>query len=478
MGPVTDKGSRPAQQPLTPATARTTASAEATDGTNPMGAGGLAAGDWPAPFADSAVEGVAHLPGSKSLTNRYLVLAALADGPSRLRRPLRSRDTLLMAGALTAMGVELTSPAPEHGEAASDADWVVNPPALLRGGRERPLEVDTGLAGTVMRFLPAVAVLADGPVRFDGDPGARLRPMGPVLDALRRLGADVDDGGRAALPFVVRGTGRLRGGDVALDASASSQFVSALLLAGARYEQGVTVRHVGPPLPSRPHITMTVDVLRDRGVDVDDTTPDVWRVAPGPISPLDVDLEPDLSNAAPFLAAALVTGGRVRVPGWPQRTAQAGDGLRDILDAMGADVTLDREGLTVHGSGTVEGVDVDLHDVGELTPVVAALAALASSPSRLRGVAHLRGHETDRLAALAHELTALGGDVVETEDGLRIRPARLHGGLFATYGDHRMAMAAAVVGLAVRGVVIQDVQTTAKTLPDFTTRWTDLLAGR
>jgi 3-phosphoshikimate 1-carboxyvinyltransferase len=435
-------------------------------------------GDWPAPFATAPVNGTARLPGSKSLTNRYLVLAALAEGPSRLRRPLRSRDTLLMARALGSMGVELTNTAPDDGQPSGDADWTVVPPARLRGGRDEPLEVDTGLAGTVMRFLPAVAALADGPVRFDGDAGARVRPMGPVLDALRRLGTTVDDEGRGALPFVVRGTGRLPGGEVTLDASASSQFVSALLLAGARYDEGVTVHHVGAALPSRPHITMTVDVLRDRGVEVDDSVEDVWRVAPGPISPLDVDLEPDLSNAAPFLAAAVVTGGRVRVPGWPQRTTQAGDALRDILDAMGADVTLDRDGLTVHGSGTVEGVDVDLHDAGELTPVIAALAALASSPTHLRGIAHLRGHETDRLAALAHELNALGGDVVETDDGLRIRPTPLHGGLFATYGDHRMAMAATVVGLAVEGVVVQDVQTTAKTLPDFTARWTDLLAGR
>lgn len=433
------------------------------------------AGDWPAPFADSPVDGVAHLPGSKSLTNRYLVLAALADGPSRLRRPLRSRDTLLMAAALNRLGVDLQDDDTAPG---ADADWIVTPGTRLVGGHDTPVEVDTGLAGTVMRFLPAVAALATGSVRFDGDERARQRPMGPVLTALRSLGATVDDDGRASLPFVVRGTGRLPGGEVTLDASDSSQFVSALLLAGARYDDGVVVRHVGPPVPSRPHISMTVDVLRDRGVDVDDSTDDVWRVAPGSISPLDVDVEPDLSNAAPFLAAALVTGGRVHVTGWPQRTTQAGDGLRDILDAMGADVTLDREGLTVQGSGTVEGVDVDLHDAGELTPVVAALAALASSPSRLRGVAHLRGHETDRLAALAHELNALGGNVTETADGLLIRPATLHGGLFGTYGDHRMAMAAAVVGLAVRDVVVEDVETTAKTLPGFTTRWTDLLAGR
>jgi 3-phosphoshikimate 1-carboxyvinyltransferase len=458
-----------------PAVLATTPTAGRSDTGSP---GADASGDWPAPFAPSPVDGVARLPGSKSLTNRYLVLAALADGPSRLRRPLRSRDTLLMADALESMGVELATTTPDDGEPAGDADWTVVPPRRLRGGRDQPLEVDTGLAGTVMRFLPAVAALADGPVRFDGDARARARPMGRMLEALRCLGSTVDDGGRGALPFIVRGTGGLTGGEVTLDASASSQFVSALLLAGARYADGVTVRHVGPALPSRPHISMTVDVLRDRGVEVDDSVEDVWRVTPGPISPLDVDLEPDLSNAAPFLAAAVVTGGRVQVPGWPQRTTQAGDALRDILDAMGADVTLDRDGLTVRGSGTVEGVDVDLHDAGELTPVIAALAALASSPSQLRGIAHLRGHETDRLAALAHELTALGGDVVETDDGLLIHPAPLHGGLFATYGDHRMAMAATVVGLAVEGIVVQDVQTTAKTLPDFTRRWTDLLAGR
>jgi 3-phosphoshikimate 1-carboxyvinyltransferase len=218
---------------------------------------------------------------------------------------------------------------------------------------------------------------------------------------------------------------------VTIDASSSSQFVSGLLLAGARYRDGVTVQHDGKPVPSEPHIAMTVEVLRNSGVVVDDSEPNTWLVEPGPIGRLDVDVEPDLSNAAPFLAAALVTGGEVSVAGWPSRTTQAGDGIRDILDAMGADVTLDRAGLTVTGGGPIEGLDVDLHDVGELTPVVAAVAALASSPSWLRGIAHLRGHETDRLAALATELNALGGNVTETDDGLRIRPAPCTAGFSA-----------------------------------------------
>ncbi|HEX8496832.1 MAG TPA: 3-phosphoshikimate 1-carboxyvinyltransferase [Actinomycetales bacterium] len=433
--------------------------------TAPPAADPALSGDWPAPRALAPVDASVRLPGSKSLTNRFLVLAALADGPSLLRAPLRSRDTLLMVQALRGMGVQVLD---------EGSDWRVTPPAgrPLHGG----VGVACGLAGTVMRFLPGVAALADGPVRFDGDDAARVRPMGPVLAALRTLGVPVDDDDRGALPFTVHGSPSVPGGTVTLDASSSSQFISGLLLTGARYEAGVTVHHVGKPVPSQPHIAMTIEVLRDAGVQVDDHEPDTWRVHPGPIAPLDVEVEPDLSNAAPFLAAALVTGGRVTVGGWPQRTTQAGDGIRDILDAMGADVSLDRTGLTVTGGGPVEGIDVDLHDVGELTPVVAAVAALAVSPSWLRGIAHLRGHETDRLAALATEITALGGDVTQTDDGLRIRPAPLHGGLFGTYRDHRMAMAAAVIGLAVDGVVIQDVDTTAKTLPQFTQRWSALVA--
>ena len=419
---------------------------------------------WPAPTAHGPVDATVRLPGSKSLTNRYLVLAALADQPSRLREPLRSRDTVLMARGVEALGARV--------EDVGAEDWLLTP-GPLRGDAQ----VDCGLAGTVMRFLPAVAALADGDVRFDGDARARDRPMAPVVQALRRLGVEVSDDGRQALPFTVHGRGTVRGGNLEIDATASSQFVSALLLAAPRFSEGLTLRHVGRPIPSQPHVSMTVEALRDVGVVVDDSTADTWQVEPGSIGGLDVHVEPDLSNATPFLAAAAVTGGRVSVPGWPQSTTQAGDAIRDVLDAMGAEVSLDREGLTVRGTGELYGLEADLHDAGELTPTVAALAALAESPTRLSGVSHLRGHETDRLAALAAEITALGGDVTETEDGLVIRPRSLHGGLFHTYADHRLATAGAILGLRVPGVLVEDVATTAKTLPGFPALWEGMLAG-
>ncbi len=430
--------------------------------------------DWAAPVAGDPLDATVVLPGSKSLTNRYLVLAALASERSRLRAPLRSRDTVLMADALRSLGVLIddvtTDGDPDSG---TRSDWLITPPAVLRAD----VDIDCGLAGTVMRFLPAVAALADGPVRIDGDAQARVRPMGPVLDALRALGADIDDGGRGTLPLTVHGGGRMRGGPVTMDSSASSQFVSALLLAGARYDEGVTVRHDGKPVPSEPHILMTIETLRDAGAIVDDSEPNTWRVEPSEINALDVTVEPDLSNAGPFLAAALVAGGRVRVPGWPQHTTQAGDLMREILDMMGGDVRLDRAGLTVIGTGELVGIDIDLHDGAELTPTVAALAALASTPTWIRGVAHIRGHETDRLTALRTELAALGSTVVETEDGLRITPAALHGGRFHTYHDHRLATAGAIIGLRVPGVTVENIGTTGKTMPDFVGLWSAMLRG-
>ncbi len=415
---------------------------------------------WPAPHARVPVDARVELPGSKSLTNRALVLAALSDGPSRIRRALRSRDTELMAAALTALG--------SHVDTTSD-DWEVTPGPLHGAG------VDCGLAGTVMRFVPPVAALADGPVHFDGDPHARTRPMSAVLDALRALGAGIEDEGRGTLPFTVVGAGGLRGGPVVIDASASSQFVSGLLLAGARYAEGVTVRHEGPPVPSLPHIEMTVECLREHGVEVEeDRRASTWSVPPSVVRAADVTIEPDLSNAAPFLALAMTTGGEVRVPGWPRRTTQAGDELRELLTRMGADVHLDDLGLTVTAGEHLLGLDADLHDVGELAPALAALCALAETPSRLRGIAHIRGHETDRLAALATELRGLGAEVTEHEDGLTIEPADLHGGTFHTYADHRMAHAGVIVGSAVEGVQVEDVATTAKTFPGFAEVWSGL----
>lgn len=415
---------------------------------------------WPAPHASGPIRATVSLPGSKSLTNRALVLAALADGPSVVRRALRSRDTELMADALTALGA---------GVDRDGDDWKVTPGTVRGNGT-----IDCGLAGTVMRFVPPVAALADGPVIFDGDPHARTRPMHEVLQGLRGLGVEIDDEGRGSLPFTVLGRSRVRGGQVIIDASASSQFISALLLTGARYDEGVDVRHEGKPVPSLPHIDMTVHQLRHHGVVVDDSDPDRWRVAPGRIRAVDVSVEPDLSNAAPFLAAGLVSGGSVTVRDWPHDTTQAGDALREILTLMGADVELGDDGLTVSGSGTLRGIDYDLHDVGELTPAVAALCALADSPSRLRGVAHIRGHETDRLSALANELNGFGAHVTETEDGLTIRPSPLVGGRFRTYSDHRMAHAAVILGVAVEGTQVEDIGTTAKTFPGFADAWSRL----
>jgi 3-phosphoshikimate 1-carboxyvinyltransferase len=375
-----------------------------------------------------------------------------------------------MAAALRALGARIEDVPGEDRAAGHDPDWAVTP-GRLRG----PAEVDCGLAGTIMRFVPPVAVLADGQVWFDGDPQARERPLGVVLDALRALGAEIDDGGRPALPFTIVGRGGFPGGAVTIDASASSQFVSGLLLAGARYDKGITLHHDGRRVPSLPHIDMTVQALRGAGVEVDDAEPNTWRVAPGTPAGSDVAIEPDLSNAAPFLAAALVTGGVIRIPDWPARTTQAGDALRDLLTRFGADCRLDEAGLTVRGTGRVSGIDADLHEVSELTPVVAALAALADSPSHLRGVAHIRGHETDRLAALATELNAIGGDVMQTEDGLVIRPRPMHGGVFRTYADHRLAQTGAVLGLAVAGIQVEDIATTSKTLPDFPGMWHRML---
>src|SRR4051794_38678946 len=439
---------------------------------------------WPAPLAPGAVDATVTVPGSKSVTNRGLVLAALSSEPGWLRRPLRSRDTLLMAEALRTLGVgiEETASSSSAGSAGADAlpgggeAWRIIP-AQLHG----PATVDVGNAGTVMRFLPPVATLADGPIRFDGDPRSYERPLDGVIDALRALGARIDDDNRGALPMTVFGGGALEGGPVEIDASSSSQFVSALLLSAPRFNQGVEVRHVGAALPSMPHIRMTVDMLRAVGAQVDTPEsggePNVWRVTPGALLGRDLTVEPDLSNAQPFLAAALVTGGRVTIPDWPSRTTQPGDRLREIFTEMGGSCELTEYGLVFTGSGSVHGIDVDLGDVGELTPGIAAVAALAHSPSTLRGGAHLRLHETARLAALTKEINELGGDVTETADGLHIRPRALHGGIFHTYDDHRMATAGAIIGLAVDGVQIENVATTAKTLPDFPDLWTAMLGN-
>ncbi|WP_087015887.1 3-phosphoshikimate 1-carboxyvinyltransferase [Leucobacter sp. 7(1)] len=434
---------------------------------------------WPAPTTAGPISAHVALPGSKSLTGRELVLAALADGPGTLRAPLHSRDSALMIDALRALGTEI---AEIPSDRAFGADLSISPAAELAGSTS----IGCGLAGTVMRFVPPLAALALGPVAFDGDPYARKRPMRPLLDALRALGADIADEGRGALPFTVHGTGSLRGGRVELDASLSSQFVSALLLAGARFDEGVHVVHTGDRLPSVPHIEMTLAALRARGVTADSPAPGEWRVAAGPIGALDITIEPDLSNAAPFLAAALAVGGSVTVPNWPGTTTQVGDQLRELLPEFGATVTANPDGsVTATGDGTLRAVRLDIPEAGELAPTLIGLAALAAHgtdgsdgvASEITGIGHIRHHETDRIAALVAEIRGLGGDAEELPDGIRISPAALHGGVWHSYADHRMATTGALIGLRVPGVEVEDIASTGKTLPEFPELWQRMLPG-
>jgi 3-phosphoshikimate 1-carboxyvinyltransferase len=423
---------------------------------------------WKAPLASQRLQATVTVPGSKSQTNRALVLAALAaaqeQGTPTISGALRSRDTDLMIGALRTLGFDVDG---------DGSDLTVS-------GRVSPepmAQVDCGLAGTVLRFVPPLAALAESMVEFDGDEQARARPIIPLLDALRGLGVRIDGSG---LPFRLLGTGSVMGGTVEIDASASSQFVSGLLLCAASFVEGLTVQHTGSSLPSAPHIAMTVAMLRQAGVDVDDSTPNRWTVRPGPVAARHWEVEPDLTNAVPFLAAAVVTGGAVRITGWPANSVQPAGNILDVLGKMNAIVTHTDSFLEARGSGDYQGFDVDLRAVGELTPSVAALAALATpgSVSRLTGIAHLRGHETDRLAALSTEINRLGGDCTETPDGLEITATPLRSGVWHAYADHRMAMAGAIVGLRVHGVEVDDIGATSKTLPDFPQLWARMLEQR
>jgi 3-phosphoshikimate 1-carboxyvinyltransferase len=432
---------------------------------------------WPAPFrGDKKVSARVVIPGSKSVTNRALILAAQAQTPSLLRRPLISRDTELMVAGLRAIGIGI-----KDVQVDGDLAWEITP-APLRG----PARVGVGNAGTVMRFLPPLSALAQGDISFDGDPRSYERPLGPVIAALEDLGIEIEHEGRYSLPMVVKSKGQIPGGALTIDASASSQFLSALLLIAPSTRDGIVATHKGGPLPSMPHIDMTVQMLRDFGAKVEvNKKANSWSVSAGPLQGQDLVIEPDLSNAAPFLSIAMVCGGSITIADWPEVTTQPGDQLRDILTAMGATISRNQDknkgGLTITGGESIHGIDIDLHDVGELTPAIAALAALADSPSHLRGIGHLRLHETDRLAALTREINSLGGNVVEDETSLHITPhgamgKGLHGGTFHTYEDHRLATAGAVIGLVIPGVEIENVATTRKTLPDFPGLWQSLVS--
>ena len=424
---------------------------------------------WRAPFRGlNPVHATITIPGSKSVTNRALILSALAQTPSILHKPLRSRDTELMAQGLRSLGVAIEEKVDSNG----DELWTITPGPLFG-----PASIDVGNAGTVMRFLPPLAALARGLVNFDGDPRSHERPLGPVITALEKLGVSIDHKNRYALPLTINGSGSLKGGVIEIDASSSSQFVSALLLIGPAMKEGITVRHIGKSLPSQPHIDMTIEMLRLFGAVVDDSKDGEWRVEAGKLIGQDLVIEPDLSNAAPFMSMALVCGGSIIIRDWPRSTTQPGDALRDIFARMGGSMEFVSDGLKISGDGNIKGIDIDLHDVGELTPSIAAVAALANSPSSLRGIGHLRLHETDRLAALTKEINGLGGKVSEEENALHFQPSPLHSGAFHTYDDHRLATAGAVIGLRINGLEVENIETTRKTIPDFPVLWSLTLNG-
>ena len=424
---------------------------------------------WRAPFrGNDPIKAAITIPGSKSATNRALILAALAKTPSTLRKPLHSRDSALMISGLRAIGCAINQ--------EPNGDLQVTPGKFFG-----PASVDVGNAGTVMRFLPPVAALANGLIHFDGDARSHERPVGPVIRALEELGVTIEHGGKYSLPLTINGSGAIKGGTLEIDASASSQFISALLLIGPVTQTGITIKDIGETLPSLPHIEMTIAMLQTFGAKLESKVNESgrreWRVEPGELAGQDLVIEPDLSNAAPFMAAAMICGGEVVISDWPKKTAQPGDQLRNIFTQMGAKIEFAGNDLKISGIGEIHGIDIDLHDVGELTPSIAAVAALADSPSSLRGIGHLRLHETDRLAALAAELNALGGDVDEEESALHISPAPLHSGTFHTYDDHRLATAGAIIGLAIDGIDVENIATTQKTLPDFPGAWQQMLGS-
>lgn len=455
---------------------------------------------------------------------RALILAALSSSPTVIMRPLISRDSELMRDGLRALGVDIEEsatqwrvvPAMIHQVGSQGLSQLSSPsdldPNTDRSGAtspQRSASIDVGNAGTVMRFLPPVAAMSQGVFRFDGDERSHDRPIAPVIKALEDLGVRVEHDGRYALPMTIFGAGQLRGGELEIDASLSSQFVSSLLLVAPFMKEGLTLHHVGASLPSLPHIEMTVSMLRDHGFTVETSYENSeshegsawWKVDPissatarlgdksriessGHIGDHIIEIEPDLSNAAPFLAAALLVGGKVTIKDWPVKTTQPGDALRSIFAKMGGTFTWSDDGLVISATGKrsdIKGIDIDLSGEGELTPTIALLAAFASTPSRLRGIGHLRLHETDRLSALATELRKVGAKIEEGPDYLSITPAEeLPVGpiTISTYDDHRIATLGALVGLMIPMTHVENIATTRKTITDFPALWSELLGAK
>lgn len=440
---------------------------------------------WRCPTPSEPIDATVSLPGSKSLSARALLAAALADAPSQIEGLLESRDTALMRAALETLGARFTW----HGGLLQVTPLVADQtPAGLPPDNSTPV-IDCGMAGTVMRFVPPLALALGVSLTFTGDQAALARPMEPLTDALEALGARFEwHGQRGRLPFTIHGAGlnpqeHLQ---VQVDGSKSSQFVSALLYLGAALQlgraQSLTVS-AKQPLVSVPHLQMSVASLRQCGVQVqapEDYRAEQlsWCVSGRPRGGRSV-IEPDLSNAGPFIAAPLVSaaGGQVRILHWPTHTTQVGANWVEILKLFGAQVQLD-QGTLLSSSGALRGIERDASAEGELVPTMAALALVAASqgqPSKIWGIGHLRGHETDRLAAIAAQARKLGGNVDEGQDYLVFHPCTLHPAHLEAYADHRMATFAAIMGLNLPGISLDDVDATAKTMPTFTQLWDAML---
>jgi 3-phosphoshikimate 1-carboxyvinyltransferase len=403
-----------------------------------------------------------ELPGSKSITNRALLIAALAEGPSTLSRVLFSDDTEAMLGVLAALGIDT---AVDRGAAQV---VVTGTGGRLRAG---PLDLDARSAGTVARFVPPVLLLGSGRYRLDGSDQLRRRPLGHLVESLRELGGSVTEsstGGR--LPLVISGSGGSGLASVVhVAADVSSQFVTALMQIGPMLSGGIDLVLTTDAV-SRPYLQMTAAVMAAFGGRAEVTERHV-AVASGGYRPADYEIEPDASAASYFFAAAATTGGTVRVPGLGRNSLQGDLAFVDVLARMGADVRQGPDWTEVKGptSHRLRGVDVDLADISDTAPTLAVVAALADGPSRLRGIGFIRNKESDRVGDVVGELRRLGVDAVEEPDGMVIRPdaGRLRAATVDPHGDHRLAMSFAVLGLSVPGVAVDDPACVEKTFPTF-----------
>jgi 3-phosphoshikimate 1-carboxyvinyltransferase len=428
--------------------------------------------DLPDPYPVTPLEAppdaTVTLPGSKSLTNRALVAAALAAGESRIEGILLADDTEAMIGAIASLGAGVTV------DRAANVAVVRGAGGRPRGGTsESPVLIDVRESGTTARFVAPLAALADGPVVVDAAAAMRRRPMASLLIALRRLGVEVRSRGEAdSLPVVISG-GPIVGGAVDLPGDESSQFLSGLLLAAPSMAEGLRVR-LTTPLVSRPYVTMTRAVMSAFGAATSEPTAGELDVASQPYRARSYRVEPDASAASYFFAAAAICGGRVRVDGLGRGSLQGDTAFVDVLEQMGATVFRGEEHIEVRGEGPLHGVDVDLADLSDTAPTLAVAAAFATSPTRVRGVGFIRRKESNRIEAVVAELRRCGIAAEETGDGFVVQPGEPRPAVVQTYGDHRMAMSFAVMGLGVDGIRIAGPGCVAKTFPGFFTALDEL----